>query len=67
MPITVRCPKNPKHKRFLTTAHVMEEWVVDEHGNFLAVARGLQTDHGPDPDNIWNCYECKTEATITKS
>ncbi len=65
MSIEARCPKNPKHKRFLTTAHVMEEWEVDEHGLFIAVKRGLQTVHGPSPDNIWDCATCRAEAIVT--
>lgn len=65
MNIVATCPKDPTHKRFETTAHVMQEWVVDEHGSFISVARDLQTDHGPDPDNIWNCATCGAEATVT--
>lgn len=65
MSIHAVCPKNPKHKEFLTTAHVMEEWKVDENGQFIAVVRGLQTDHGPDPGNIWTCAKCRAEAKLT--
>lgn len=65
MSITAVCPKDPKHKTFLTTAHVMEEWEVDEHGNFIAVKQSLQTDHGPSPDNGWNCAVCHADATVT--
>lgn len=58
------CPNNPSHNRFSTIAHVMEEWEVDESGNFVAVIDSLQTDHGPDPDNIWCCLECGAEAKV---
>ena len=30
------CPNDPNHNRFLTTAHVMEEWKVDSEGNFIS-------------------------------
>ena len=58
------CPKNKKHKEFVTVAHVTEDWVVDEHGHFLSVVR--DSDHQivapPHPDNIWTCYICGAEA-----
>ena len=58
------CPKNPEHKRFLTVAHVQEEWVVDEHGTFQEVRGTLDTVHGPNPGNIWCCNECGIEAKV---
>ena len=61
-----RCPKNPKHNRFVTTAHVMEEWVVDEHGNFQSKLETLQVDHLPDPDNEWTCRFCGERAIVTR-
>lgn len=60
------CPKDPMHDKFLTTAHVMEEWKVDNAGNFLEVVESLQTDHGPDPDNEWSCAICGEKATVTR-
>ena len=68
--ITAICPKNPKHKRFSTTAHVAQEWLVDEHGEFLSLIDGcLDTTHKPDPGNIWYCCECEdgTQATVTRT
>ena len=65
MSIIARCPKDSKHKTFLTTAHVMQEWKVDEHGLFIGFAVDLQTDHGPDPGNIWTCSKCGAQATVT--
>ncbi len=58
------CPKDPTHKRFLTTAHVMEEWVVDETGEFLEISKQLETDVGPDPENVWWCTVCMLEASV---
>jgi len=61
------CPKNLKHKRFLTTAHVMQEWVVDEHGNFIKCADDcLEVTEEPSPCNVWHCNVCMTEAKVTE-
>ena len=60
------CPNNPAHKEFLTPAHVMEDWKVDDKGNFIASMGAIQTDHGPNPDNIWGCVECGAEATVSR-
>ena len=56
------CPKDPDHKIFITTAHVMEEWLVDEKGNWIETLSSLETTHAPDFDNIWTCGICGTEA-----
>lgn len=56
------CPKCGC-KEFTTTAHVMQEWKVDGEGNFIeTVDPCLQVDHYPDPDNIWTCCRCGSEA-----
>lgn len=58
------CPNNQEHKRFVTTAHVMEDWLVDECGNFLEALEIIQTDHGPDPENNWTCADCGAQAKV---
>ena len=58
------CPTNKNHKQFTTVAHVMEEWLVDETGNFIEVKESLQTTHGPDIGNICTCVECGAEAEV---
>jgi len=60
------CPNNKDHKQFVTVAHVTEDWVVDENGDFLDVFDGnnCETTHGPDPENIWTCLECGAEAVV---
>jgi len=59
----VKCPKNPSHKKFRTTAHVMQEWLVDAKGEFLGVIQhSLEVSHGPDLDNLWRCAECGAQA-----
>jgi hypothetical protein len=42
----------------------MEEWLVDETGNFIKVSASLQTTHGPDAENIWTCAVCGAEAEV---
>jgi len=58
------CPNDPEnHKRFITVAHVSQDWVVDPQGNFLEVAdASLETVAGPNYDNTWTCKECGAEA-----
>lgn len=50
--------------RFDVTAHVTQDWVVDENGNFM---RELDTCsavlHMPDDDDLWECHECGYEAS----
>lgn len=61
------CPNNIEHKQFVTTAHVCQDWVVDENGNFLEEENGcVEVTHGPDVDNIWTCKICGAEAVIEK-
>lgn len=52
------CPNNPEHKRFLTVAHVSEEWLVNENGDFIEKKQVLETVQEPSPDNSWYCYDC---------
>ena len=48
---------------FITTAHVAQDWRVDECGNFIELIQDC-TDVivAPDPGNIWTCSRCGTEA-----
>lgn len=64
--LTAVCPKNSRHKKFVTVAHVMEEWLVDEHGNYTETTESLQTSFPPDPGNIWTCAECGSQAMVTR-
>ena len=60
------CP-NGCSKGFSTTAHVVQEWEVDETGNFKGVLQDcLEVTHPPDYDNIWTCMECGAEAETVK-
>ena len=56
------CPKCGNNT-FITTAHVMQDWIVDAEGNYLETSNNcVQVDHEPDPDNIWSCSRCGAEA-----
>ena len=52
-----------KNTTFTTVAHVAQDWVVDEKGNFISAINNC-TDivAPPDPDNIWCCTNCGAEA-----
>ena len=51
-------------KQFLTVAHVMEEWLVDENEFFQDVVTDcLEVTHKPNDDNEWTCYECGYSAS----
>lgn len=60
------CPNNVNHKKFLVTAHVTQEWEVDEGGDFIRCTSACDdVTHNPDPQDIWSCSECGAEATVT--
>jgi hypothetical protein len=62
------CPKNPEHKQFITTAHVMQDWKVDECGNFIeCVDDAVETTHGPNAQTLWTCAICGAEANVSSS
>lgn len=60
----VTCPKDPSHKSFNVTAHVTEDWVVDEQGNFVEISpdNDPQVVHEPDSGDYYTCKECGTDA-----
>lgn len=49
-------------------AHMSEEWIVNEHGEFMT-----EGDPGvgeivanPHPENTWTCMTCGKEATVVQ-
>ena len=57
-----RCPKCGCTK-FLVTAHVTQDWYVDENGDFLEVVTECdQVVHQPDDEDIWICTACDFDA-----
>ena len=58
------CPKCGGRK-FVTTAHVTQSWVVDSYGDFIhAVTECDEVTHQPDDANIWSCVECGTDGVV---
>ena len=52
------CPKCGGTK-FLVTAHVTQDWVVDENGNFLeCIDECSEVTHHPGDDDLWHCVNC---------
>ena len=50
--------------RFSVTAHVAQEWEVNETGSFVkAIAECSEVTHFPADDDIWNCLGCGYSAT----
>ncbi len=53
-----RCPRCGA-QTFCVTAHVTQDWVVDENGDFLQSLNDcLEVTHFPDDDDIWDCNNC---------
>lgn len=56
------CPKCGG-KKFIVTAHVTEDWLVDEGGNWLDTCSSCnEVTHYPNNDDLWTCSECGYEA-----
>jgi len=66
--LKARCPNDPTHKTFYTTAHVAETWKVDEAGEFIEVPTNGDSEvmQWPSPDNTWECCECSAEAIVER-
>lgn len=58
------CPNNCPNPRFHTTAHVQEQWEVDETGEYIKTIGCLDITHEPNPDNRWTCAHCGAEARV---
>lgn len=53
-----RCPKCGC-ERFIVTAHVTQDWEVDEYGNWIMTTNDcVEVTHTPDDDDIWECAQC---------
>jgi hypothetical protein len=59
------CPNDTNHKEFITVAHIMQDWKVDENGEWLEkIDPSVQTSYNPNSDNIWTCAACGVEAKV---
>ena len=57
-----KCPKCG-NKTFVVTAHIVQEWKVDEGGNFEEVTEDcVGVLHSPDNEDVWECEKCGYEA-----
>ena len=56
------CPKCGG-REFFVTAHVTQEWLVDENGNYMSTIDDCQeVTHSPDDEDLWECADCGYEA-----
>lgn len=58
------CPKNKRHQRFITVAHVAQDWVVDPDGNWVRTVETTETVARPHPGNSWTCKACGADAVF---
>lgn len=53
-----RCPQCG-HTEFLVTAHVTQDWRVDENGDYIDMALDcVDVTHWPNDEDIWECAKC---------
>ena len=58
-----RCPECGG-KRFVVTAHVTQDWVVDENEMYIqTIDDCVDIVHRPDNDDLWECFECGYSAS----
>lgn len=58
-----KCPNNKEHQKFIATAHVTQEWVIDKNNNFEeCISECTQVVHNPDKDDSVTCKECGNDA-----
>lgn len=52
-----KCPKCGATS-FRVTAHVTQDWVVDENGDFIYCLDDRVEVNFPDDDEVWDCNNC---------
>lgn len=53
-----RCPKCGAMS-FYVTAHVAQDWVVDENGDWIRTEDDcVEVTHFPNDDDVWDCANC---------
>ena len=63
--LKITCPKSNRHKKFCTTAHVVQEWIVDTTGMFLSVEdECIEVAHEPERGDLFTCKTCGLEAIV---
>lgn len=49
-------------RRFAVTAHVTQDWIVDEYGDWDETINDcVEVTHHPDDDDVWCCAKCGME------
>ncbi len=59
------CPNNPDHKEFITSAHEVHDWVVDQNGEFIKDICCTEISARPNIDNTWICNSCREIAVVS--
>lgn len=58
LPPKYRCPKCGGF-RFAVTAHVTQDWEVDDQGQFVRCTNDcVEVTHSPDMEDLWGCVDC---------
>jgi len=61
----LKCPNSDNHKKFKTTAHIVQSWLVNEEVDYIeTVEESLAVASYPDIENIYICSTCGAEADI---
>jgi ribosomal protein S27AE len=57
-----KCPKCGAGV-FYVSAHVIQDWEVDEYGNFInTIDDCVEVTHHPDDNDLWECVKCGCNA-----
>ena len=57
-----RICKHCGHSEWGVTAHVTQDWIIDECGEFLECTQEcVEVTHEPDEDDVWTCANCGAE------
>lgn len=55
------CPKCGG-KKWIVTAHVTQDWEVNEYGEYIkTICDCVETTHSPDENDVWCCSKCDAE------
>lgn len=58
-----KCPESNKHKKFGVTAHVTQDWIVNEFGDFTSCTNVcVEVTHRPNKNDVATCVTCGAEA-----
>ena len=61
-----QCPKCGE-KTFSSTAHVTQDWMLNDHGEFMeSISNCIDVTHRPNDDDLWQCLSCEYNATGSK-